>query len=144
MENTPNRLLLHPLNHAPPHPLALNRLNHAPGQPLQHLLPLLVIAGIGQQRRNQHRPRRRKGPPRRPNMQRRDMPMPHILLMDRVEGRLLEGKGDFDETGGGHVFSPNSQSLRTRIGHSLGRRNVLYAFLSQLFSFRWVRLIFAV
>ena len=104
--NAADRLLLHLLDHAAVDALALRRLDHAPGQPLQHLLPLLGIAGIGKQHRNQRRPRCRKGPPRRPDIQGRDMPVPHILLVDRVEGRLLEGESDFDETGG-HIFSPN-------------------------------------
>ena len=58
---------------------------------------------------NQSRPTRRQRPPRRPDVERRDMPVPDVLLMDRVQGSLLERERDFDEAGpiGHHSLSPS-------------------------------------
>ena len=104
MKNAADRLLLHLLHHTPIHPLALNRLDDATRHAIQNLLPLLGIAGIGKQRRNQRRPRRRQRSPRRPDVQRRDVAVTHVFLVDRVEGYLLQGEGDFDEAFVGHVL----------------------------------------
>ena len=46
-------------------------------------------------------------------MQGRNMPMPHILFMHRVQGDLLEGEGYFDKAfgvGGGHGVAPSTGS----------------------------------
>jgi hypothetical protein len=48
---------------------------------------------------NKRRPASRQRPPRRPNVKRRNMPMPHVLLVYRVQRSLLQGKGMFDEAG---------------------------------------------
>jgi hypothetical protein len=38
-------------------------------------------------------------PPSRPDMHRRDMPMPGVLLVHGVKRRLLQGERVFDESG---------------------------------------------
>ena len=45
---------------------------------------------------NQSGPGCRQGPTRRPNVQRGDVPVPHVLLMHRVQRDLLEGEGYLD------------------------------------------------
>ena len=115
MENATDRLLLHLLDHTPTHPLALNLLDDAPGHALQNLLPLLGIAGIGKQRRNQRRPRRGQRSPRRPDVECGDMPVPHVFLVDRVEGDLFQGEGDFDKAFVGH----NYQGMAINVGGDL-------------------------
>ena len=59
--------------------------------PRQQLAALLPAVRVRQQRRQQCRPARRQRPPRRPDVQRRDMPVPHVLFVEGVEGDLLEG-----------------------------------------------------
>ena len=65
------------------------------------------IARIVQQRRQQDRPTRRKRSPGRPDVQRRDMPVPDVLLVDGIERRLLERKRGLDQTGTHGDLSPS-------------------------------------
>ena len=58
---------------------------------------LVPAARIRQQRRQQHRPARRQRPLRRPDVQRRDMPVPHVLFVDGIEGDLLQRERRFDQ-----------------------------------------------
>ena len=92
MKNTARRLLLHILHQAAVHPSAIQLIDQPPGHPLQNRLPLFHISGIAKQRRNQRRSARRQRPPRWPDMQRRNMPMPHVLLVHRVDGNLFHRK----------------------------------------------------
>jgi hypothetical protein len=85
------------------HLLAFDALDHLAADFLAQLLPLFRRARIGQQRGNERRAAGRQWPPRRPDMQRRDMPVPHILFMHAIQRGLLERKGEFNEAGGvGH------------------------------------------
>ena len=62
-------------------------------------------ARVGQERRNQGGTARRQRPPRRPDVQRRDVPVTHILLVHRVKRCLLQRKRDFNQTTVGHLHS---------------------------------------
>ena len=90
-------------------PLLLDDRDDLAADLLAQLLAFLGRAGIGQQRRDQRRPARRQRSSCRPDVQRRDMPMPHILLVHGIDGSLLERKGPFDEawTVSVHVCSPS-------------------------------------
>ena len=55
-------------------------------------LRISVIRLAGTERR----PRRSQRSPRRPDVQRRDVAVPHVFLVNRVERDLLQGAGDFD------------------------------------------------
>jgi hypothetical protein len=47
-------------------------------------LPLLKRTGVGQKRRNNRSPARRQRSPGRPNMERRNMSVPHIFFVDGI------------------------------------------------------------
>ena len=101
--------LLHLLNGAPVEPLALDLLDDAPGHAIQHRLAFIGVARVRQQRGDERSARGRQGSPRWPDVQRRDVPVPHILLMHRVQRRLLEREGYFNEAlvaRGGHGVFP--------------------------------------
>ncbi len=70
--------------------------HHRPTNEIEQFLPLLGIARIGQQRAEQRSPAGRQRTPRRPDMQRGDVPMPHIFLMHAGQRRLLQRKSDFN------------------------------------------------
>ena len=99
MQDAPLRPLLDRLDRLAADLLLLDLGDDLPADLLQQFLPLLRRARIGQQRGDQRRPARRQRPPRRPDVQRRDVPVADVLLVDRVERRLLEREGDFDEAG---------------------------------------------
>src|SRR5205807_2235865 len=80
--------------------LLFDDLHHLAAQLLQQPPPLLRIPRIRQQRRDQRRPARRQRSPRRPDVQRRDVPVPYVLLVHGIERRLLQRKGDFYEARG--------------------------------------------
>ena len=106
VEDAARCLLLHLLDRASVQPPAFDLLDHAPGHALQDSLALLSVARIGKQSSNQCRARRSQRSPCRPDVQRRDMPVPHVLLMHGVERGLLQREGDFDEAlVGGHALS---------------------------------------
>ena len=88
MEDPAGRLLLL----APPGRLP----GDAPADPKQQL-PAAVAPGIVEQGRQQHRPARGEGPPRRPDVQGGDVAVAHVLLVHRVDGRLLQRKRRFDQ-----------------------------------------------
>ena len=90
-------LLLHLLHHATIHPLALHLLDHPTRHTLHNRPSVFSITKIYKQRRNQRRPARRQRPPRRPDVQCRDMPMSHVLLVNRIERHLLERKRHLDQ-----------------------------------------------
>ena len=93
-------LLLDPLDRLPiGHLFLLDLLHDLAADLLAELLPLFGRAWVRQQRGDQRRPAGRQRPPGRPDVQRRDMPMSHVLLMHAVQRRLLERKGNFDEAG---------------------------------------------
>ena len=93
-------LLLDALDRLPVgHLLAFDLLDDLAADLLAQLAPLLRVARVGQQRGDQRRPASRQRPPRRPDVQRRDVPMPDILLVDGVQRRLLEREGVFDQSG---------------------------------------------
>jgi hypothetical protein len=71
--------------------------NDAPTDALDQPPPFFGVARIGQERRYQRRATRRKRPSCRPYMQRRNMPVPDILLMHGVQRRLFERKRAFNE-----------------------------------------------
>ena len=91
MENATNRLFLLP-------PLA-HLLDRGAGDPLKEFLPSITTR-IVEQRREQYRPAGCKGPPGRPDVQRGDVAMPNVLLMDRVDGRLPQRKRGLDQPAG--------------------------------------------
>ena len=63
--------------------------------------PAAIAPGIVEQRRQQHRTARGKGPPRRPDMQRGDVAVADVLLVHRVDGRLLQRKPRLDQAAAG-------------------------------------------
>ena len=91
VEDPAPSLLLHPLA------AGARRFDHPPRHPLQQLPTRVPAARIRQQRRQQRRPTRRQRPPRRPDVQRRDVPVPDVLLVDGVEGDLLQRESCLDE-----------------------------------------------
>ena len=103
MENPAPRLF-RPLAPTPGHVL------HAPGHPAEQLPSTLGRPRIAQQRRQQRRPARRQRPPRRPDVQGRDVPVPDVLLVHGVERHLLERKGGFDEAAVGQCSFPQTTS----------------------------------
>ena len=110
-------LLLHLLLQPAVHPVPLHPLHHAPGQTFQNSLSAFCITGISKQRRDQRRPARRQRPSRRPDVQRRYMPVSHVLLVDRIHRDLLERKRCFDQAFVKHmmpILSPSSTLRRTR------------------------------
>ena len=88
MEDPAGRLLLLP----PPGRLPRD----VPPDPMQQR-PAAVASGVVEQGRQQHRPARGQGPPRRPDMQGGDVPVAHVLLVHGVDGRLLERKPRLDQ-----------------------------------------------
>ena len=92
VEDPAPSLLLHPLA------AGARRFDHPPRHPLQQLAARVPVARIRQQRRQQRRPTRRQRPPRRPDVQRRDVPVPHVLLVDGVEGDLLQRESCLNQT----------------------------------------------
>jgi len=72
--------------------------NDAPTDTLDQPATLLRVTGVGQQRGDQRRAASRKWPSGRPYMERRDMPMPDILLVHGIQRRLLQGECPLDET----------------------------------------------
>ena len=95
---------------------AARNLRHPPRHPPEQLPAPLRASRIGQQRRQQRRPTRRQRPPRRPDVQRGDVPVPHVLLVHGVEGDLSEREGGLDEAGVGHrPLSPSAASPRNTI-----------------------------
>ena len=62
------------LYHAPVKPLALDLLDDAPGHALQQRLALVGVAWVRQQRGDERSSRGRQRPPRRPDVQRGDVP----------------------------------------------------------------------
>ena len=69
----------------------------------EHRAPVLHGTRIRQQRRKQGRPTCRQRSPRRPDVQRRDVPVPYVFLVDGVEGHLLEREGGLDQPSVAHV-----------------------------------------
>ena len=112
MENPADGLLLHLLRSPPADLLPLDLLDDVTGHPFQDLLALFRVTRVEQQRRNERRPARRQRPPGRPDMQRRDVPVPNVLLVDRVERDLLDRKRDLDQAGvvKGHDVVPSGCS----------------------------------
>ena len=55
------------------------------------------VRRVGPQRRADHRPARRQRPPRPPDVQRRDVPVPDRLLAPRVRRDALDGQVDLDQ-----------------------------------------------
>ena len=98
-QDAPLRPLLDRLDGLAADLLLLNLGDDLAADLLQQFLAGLRRPRIGQQRGDQRRPARCQRPPRGPDVQRRDVPMPDILLVDRVERRLLEWEGDFDQAG---------------------------------------------
>jgi hypothetical protein len=91
--------------------LSLDLLDDLAGKPAIDRLAFLGIAWIGQQRRDQRRAARGERPPCRPDMQCRDMPVPHILLVHRVKRHLLQREIDLDEPFVVHDFQPRKALL---------------------------------
>lgn len=58
----------------------------------RHPCRLRLGRGVWEEDSDKTGPASRQGPPRRPDVKRRDVPMPDILLMDRVQRSLLRGK----------------------------------------------------
>ena len=92
MEDSAPGLLLHAIA------AGTRRLHHLPRHPRQQLPSSRPVARVRQQRRQQRRPARRQRPPRRPDVQRRDVPVPHVLLVHRIQRHLLQRKRRFDES----------------------------------------------
>ena len=109
MQDAADGLLLHLLDGPPTDLPPLDFLDDAAGHPFQDLPALLSVAGVRQQRRDQRRPTRRQRPPCRPDMQRRDVPVPNVLLVHRVKRDLLQRKRNLDQAGivGGHGAAPS-------------------------------------
>jgi hypothetical protein len=99
--------LLHAINDLPVgHLLALDALDDLAANLLAQLAAFLRRPRIRQQRRNQRCPRSSEWPPRRPDVQRRDVPVADVLLVDGIQRRLLERERVFDESGKvGHVIT---------------------------------------
>ena len=92
MEDPAPGLLLHALA------AGARRLHHLPRHPRQQLPSSRPVTRVRQQRRQQRRPARRQRPPRRPDVQRRDVPVPHVLLVHRVQRHLLQRKRRLDQS----------------------------------------------
>ncbi len=106
------RLLLHP-------PAARVRyVDQTPRHPLQQGPSRPPVVRVAQQRRQQHGPARRQRPARRPDVQRRNVPVADVLLVDGVDGRLPQREDGLDEPGVGHRRrrrSANSRSVVRRL-----------------------------
>ena len=90
----------HPLRRGhppPPRNLVPAVGHHRTRHPRMEIPPLPLAPGIRQQRPDERRPTRRQRPPRRPDMQRGQMPMPHILLMSRIQRHRLQRKPHLDQ-----------------------------------------------
>jgi len=68
----------------------------------------------GRTRASRRRSSRRERPPRRPDVQRRNVPVAHVLLVHRVERRLLQRKRDFNQTAVCHLRRGALEVLRAR------------------------------
>src|SRR5260370_30947732 len=62
---------------------------------VSEILRALRVVGIGDERSEHHRPARRQRPPRPPDVQRGDVPMPNRLLPSRLLGDFLQRQSDF-------------------------------------------------
>ena len=85
---------------------ATRRVRHLDDHPrhvTKQLVSCLPPCRLRQQRRQQRRPTSRQRTPRRPNVERRDVPVAHVLFVHGVDGDLLDGKGGFNETTVGDV-----------------------------------------
>ena len=78
-------------------PRRIRDLGNGPRHVAKQLVPRSRTLRLRQQRRQQRRPTGRQRPSRRPDVKRRDVPVPNVLLVNRVEGHLLDRKGGLDE-----------------------------------------------
>ena len=99
-----------------------DRLHHGPGHAPIDRLTLLGVAGVGQQRSDQGRATRGQRPARRPDVEGRDMPMPHVLLVHGIERHLFQRKLHLDEPLVGHGLVVRSNP---RAEESLNTSNVI-------------------
>ena len=102
-------------------PLIVLRLDDMPGHPLQYLPPCLVRSHILQQCRQKHRPARRQRTPRRPDVQRGNVPVPHVLLVHGVDGDLAERERPVRDAMCGHrpTHTISQPDCRSRCGRSV-------------------------
>ena len=80
---------------ASPEALRNQMSGHASAQPPS----ALGVAGVGEERGQQHRAARGERPPRGPDVERGDVAVPDILLVDGVKRDLAEGQGGLGEAG---------------------------------------------
>ena len=78
--------------------LLLHDLDDLATQLFQELVPLLFVARIRQQGGDQRRACSRKWPPRGPDMQRGDVPVPHVLFVHRIKRCLLQRERDLNQS----------------------------------------------
>lgn len=105
MQDSASRFLPVPFP-AASYPAGRPRL-HGSGHPSEQFVAFLLVLRIAEQRRQQRRAAGRQRAAGRPDMQGGDMPVPDVLLVDGVQGDLLQWEGGFDEAAVGH------SSLRT-------------------------------
>ena len=103
VQNPALRLAPPPRHRPAADPFVIDRLDDIARHPPVDRLPLPRAPGVGQQRPDQGRPARRQRPPRRPDVERRDVPVADVLLVDRVERHLFQGERDLNGALGGHI-----------------------------------------
>ena len=71
--------------------------NDTPRKLLHHYFALFIIAGVRQERGDERGATGCQWTPSGPDVQGRDMPMPHIFLVHRVQRRLFQRKINFNQ-----------------------------------------------
>ena len=97
MQDAAARLALALLDRLAVDLLFFDYLHDLAGEPPVDRLALLVVAGVGQQGRDQRRAARRQRPPCRPDVQGRDMPVPDVLFVHRIERHLFQREIELDQ-----------------------------------------------
>ena len=112
------------------------KLGNQPCGIIAKLLRAKRIGRVGPERRADHRPARRQRPPRPPDVQRRDMPMPNRLLPPRMGGDSGDGQIDFDQAFGvGHEVRGGKENGEKEDGRkrSRNRYRLFFIFFSLIF-----------
>ena len=79
--------------------LDLDDLLNMAAESFEQRITLLFVARIRQQGGDERCATGRQRSPRGPDVQRRDVPVSHVLLVNGIERGLFEWEGDFNESG---------------------------------------------